>query len=1018
MPKQDQLEIIGPGGRIEFYDLDPERGVTNIGRDPQNDVVVDSPGVAPFHAVLDHRQKPYQLMVLSEEGKTTLDGQRLDANVFRELRTWDTVEIDGYAIILLEGAGPATGAEPARPPAAVGAPIPVAAPEAAAAPPARPGRLAVPPSDQVDEVIVTELPTRQWTVDVDQTAAAQLTIVNGGDIVASFNVKVEGLDPSWVTVSPRQVNLYEGARATVAISFTPPRLPSSLAGGHPLAIVVTSSNYPGRASRLGANLVINPYFEFAVGELSPKQQTVSWRRPTGQVTLPISNKGNSETPFRLEGDDDERGCRFEFQMPGEAASLIKQAELRLAPDETLLVPIGVTPVRRRLIALRKRSYAFTVTTSSVEGVQVPRSVMGQIRAKPLIGPGLLLLMLLCLAVLVVFLLRPVSAPLLVIDNSSPRPNETVTLTYNAARFASRGPNNVFNRLNSLFLDLTLEYKARQGEWTSVKGPGELGNLVGTVTAIPPENGRYRLRADTWLSKIIVMLEGISRDVPVFVTPVEPDILVFRSDKDKVLVGEQVTVYWQVADAEVVKLEANGIPETMQDAEVQSGSRSFTLEQDTTFNLIASNSSWPEPVQKPLGIMVLVPTKTPIPTPVIVRFDVDPLAITSGDTVRISWEVTGADTVSIDPLGKDFLLVGDVGSQPTSLTNYKLTAIKTGEDGTQVKNSTSKEVAVNPQPTPTPEPVAPEIQVFQATPKEVIIGGDQAVQLTWSVAGTTTNIEITAPNFKLSGLKAQDYVTVTVQETTLFVLTAYNGALSRSAPAEVTALEPTAKPTAKPPPTPTATPFPPPVVAYYLAEGLNPPDDKVVFQTSYEGENGMIYVYDVEVGSRVTLKWKVNNADTVVVEPFGAQPTEGSVVLPAPVVAPATYELTAKNNNGKNEIHAFLQIEITSRTPPQAPYNVRGTEDPAGKKNTIEWSYTDLDRALIVGFRIYRAEVPPGSDFVAVWTEYDPSATAWTDEVDPTCGKAYYVVAVYVDPITNEEKETEASSTSWYSQPCP
>jgi hypothetical protein len=360
----------------------------------------------------------------------------------------------------------------------------------------------------------------------------------------------------------------------------------------------------------------------------------------------------------------------------------------------------------------------------------------------------------------------------------------------------------------------------------------------------------------------------------------------------------------------------------------------------------------------------------------------------------------------------------VGSQPTSLTNYKLTAIKTGEDGTQVKNSTSKEVAVNPQPTPTPEPVAPEIQVFQATPKEVIIGGDQAVQLTWSVAGTTTNIEITAPNFKLSGLKAQDYVTVTVQETTLFVLTAYNGALSRSAPAEVTALEPTAKPTAKPPPTPTATPFPPPVVAYYLAEGLNPPDDKVVFQTSYEGENGMIYVYDVEVGSRVTLKWKVNNADTVVVEPFGAQPTEGSVVLPAPVVAPATYELTAKNNNGKNEIHAFLQIEITSPNPPQAPYNVRGTEDPAGKKNTIEWSYTDLDRALIVGFRIYRAEVPPGSDFVAVWTEYDPSATAWTDEVDPTCGKAYYVVAVYVDPITNEEKETEASSTSWYSQPCP
>jgi hypothetical protein len=315
-------------------------------------------------------------------------------------------------------------------------------------------------------------------------------------------------------------------------------------------------------------------------------------------------------------------------------------------------------------------------------------------------------------------------------------------------------------------------------------------------------------------------------------------------------------------------------------------------------------------------------------------------------------------------------------------------------------------------------------VFQATPKEVIVGNKQAVKLTWSVSGTTTNIEITAPDFKLSGLKPQDYITVTVKETTLFVLTAYNGALSRSAAAEVTALvptptfTPTPKPTAKPPPTATATPFPPPFIAYYKAEGVDPLTDQVVFQTQYEGENGSIYVYDVEVGSRVKLSWQVNDADTVEVQGFGAQPAAGSVVLPDPVVAPVTYVLTAKNNNGQNVVNAFLQIEITSLEPPHAPYNVRGTEDPAGKKNKIEWSYRDLERALIDGFRIYRAEVPPGNDFVAVWTEYNPNATEWTDQVEKTCGKAYYVVAVYTDLTTGEEKETEASSTSWYSQPCP
>jgi len=44
----NQLEIIGPGGRIEFYELDPGKGVTNIGRHPENDIVIDSPTVAPF----------------------------------------------------------------------------------------------------------------------------------------------------------------------------------------------------------------------------------------------------------------------------------------------------------------------------------------------------------------------------------------------------------------------------------------------------------------------------------------------------------------------------------------------------------------------------------------------------------------------------------------------------------------------------------------------------------------------------------------------------------------------------------------------------------------------------------------------------------------------------------------------------------------------------------------------------------------------------------------------------------
>jgi hypothetical protein len=1080
MANQDQLEIIGPGGEIEFHALDPDKGVTNIGRHPQNDIVVDSPDIALFHAVLDHRHKPYQLMVLSDEADTVVDGQRLAPNSFRELRNWDTVEIDGYTMILLEGSQaasrvqPGRGFVPASPPvppsalpedmaalvggpgggaAGVAPPLPaVGLQSAAAAPmsgvdakgseggasqPARPVRLAAPLPDRLDDVIMLEISARQWTVDVDQTATAELTIVNGGDIVAAFVVAVEGLDPSWVTITPRQVNLYEGARTTVALSFTPPRAPTSSAGSHPLGVVVTSPNHPGRVSRLGATLIVNPYYEFAVGDLSPKQQTISWFRRFGEATIPVTNTGNSETPFRLDGEDDERGCRFEFQVPGQEAALAKQAEIRLQAGEEFPAHVSITPVRRRLVALRSHRYGFTITSAMVEGAQTPRSVMGHLKAKPLIGPGLLLLILLCVAAVVVFLLRPAPAPALAIDNSNPNPHDAVTLTYDASRFAGLSAGNLFNRLNGLFCELRLEFKPTDGDWQAVKSPADFEKAVGKFADTPIQNGKYRLRVNTWLSQLVPMLEGVSKEALVFVTPVEPKIVDFRADPERPLVGEKVTIYWKVSDAEVLKLAYEGIEETFQGPELESGKREFTLDKDTTFTLVATNTSWEGEVQKPLQVIVIVPTKTPMPTPVIVQFDVDPLVITEGDTVRITWEVQGADVVTIDPLGKDFVLQGDVGDQPKSLTNYQLTAIRKGDDGSEVKNIASKEVMVNPLPTPTLEPVAPEIQIFEVLPKEVVRGNTDTVKLTWSVGGVTTNIEITAPDLKISGLKAQDTISVTVKDTTLFVLTAYNGPQSSSAPVEVTVLEPTPlptetpAPTPEPPPTATPTPFPPPVISFYMAEAVSPPDDKVAFKTSYESGNGIFYVYEVQAGSMVKLSWKVTNADAVTLQDFGPQPPEAALVLPDPVVASVTYMLAAVNNKGANETDAYVKLELLARPAPPTAYDLGGeiqVDKDGNPLIILSWYYDKAFATEIDGFRIYRADVSPGGDglFEPVdelqredtWarkTKYQ-----WTDQLkagDPTCGRAYYVTAFYMDVVANEEKETNSSTTSYYTAPC-
>src|SRR5258707_7989346 len=113
MPAYDQLELIAPSGEIKFYDLDPGRGITNIGRHPENDIVIDNPAVAPFHAVLDHRQRPYQLVVVTQENPTSIGGETVAPNVPHVLHTWDTIELNGHSLVLVEGGSFGAGSQPA-----------------------------------------------------------------------------------------------------------------------------------------------------------------------------------------------------------------------------------------------------------------------------------------------------------------------------------------------------------------------------------------------------------------------------------------------------------------------------------------------------------------------------------------------------------------------------------------------------------------------------------------------------------------------------------------------------------------------------------------------------------------------------------------------------------------------------------------------------------------------------------------------------------------------------------------
>ena len=419
MPTTDQLQIVSPNGESTLYPLDPARGTTRIGRHKENDLIIDSPAIALFQAVLHRQAQRYRIVVVDPKRKMTLynefynAGSELRPNVPNELRDGDKIEVNGYSIVLMQGrevmAGGSLVTAPAPVPATVNQrPGASSVPPVAALPaepsPTRSAQVdrgqadettgpAAPPSDRLDDSIIVELPVRKWTVDVEQTATCRVSVANGGSLVAMFDISVKGLDASWVTITPPQVNLNEGERAEVTVAFKAPRLPTSRAGAYQAFVVVTSHNYPGHRSRQMVTLKVNPYYEFTVGELAPRQQILSWFKSTGRATWTISNKGNSEMPFRLNGADDAGGCRVEFEIPGRAGRIARQAELSLQPDQSVEIPVYTTPLARPWVAPSQSTYSLTVTASPLAGQPASRSSPGQVQYTPLISLTLLLALL-------------------------------------------------------------------------------------------------------------------------------------------------------------------------------------------------------------------------------------------------------------------------------------------------------------------------------------------------------------------------------------------------------------------------------------------------------------------------------------------------------------------------------------------------------------------------------------------------------------------------------------------------
>ena len=748
-----QLEIINSQGDVAFLDISPRKNIVNIGAHPDNDIVIDSPFIDPFHAIIDFQNPPFQITILSENVSLTLNDDPLPHNTPVELYDSDIIEEpSGFTIVALIGDVIATGLIPGTS-TAITSIIPGTAPY----------------PDLFNEKILLDSNKREWATEVDKAVNSKLSIVNGGDIVASFNIHIEGIPSHWVSLSTPQVNLNEGENAAVTLAINPPRHPTSRAGVHYVGIKVTSPNYPNAVTQIGATLIISPYYEFSIGELSPKLITLTWGRQEAVTNLPVNNKSNSSAPLQLEAEDEENACTFEILPPDSETSLTGEVEFALLTAESAAIPITITPHSRRLIGFRTKKYTYTVTTALAEQGKFPRSVVGQIRIKPLIGLFHIILFILTLIIAAFIAIMPRISEFEVtpeIVNSG----EPVTLTWKISPFVSSA---------------------------YIHGIGNVDAKIGTIQDIPTESVKtYWMDADNFLSGILPsLLTATSNSYSVVVLPKYPAITDFGVNKDEILEGEEITLHWAVENAEKIELVVNGVRETIP-LEESIGQRKLTPQENTIYKLSALN---------PSGVAIksfIIRVSEPLVD--VLEFNVEPKEITAGDTVTISWNVSGVENVQIAPLSEPGTTGGSTESlmyPPSGSTSYApaetMDFVLLAKVGA-VEIRRIQNVVVNPVA------LAPTIEYFTIIPPQNVAdsAGNASTRLTWSITGDVTYVEIRSPEYgALVNLNNQGVYDVTVNSSTIFTLTGFNGDAHTSQVLQFTIVTPT------PTPAPSVTPTP-------------------------------------------------------------------------------------------------------------------------------------------------------------------------------------------------------------------
>ena len=143
----------------------------------------------------------------------------------------------------------------------------------------------------------------------------------------------------------------------------------------------------------------------------------------------------------------------------------------------------------------------------------------------------------------------------------------------------------------------------------------------------------------------------------------PAINSFNANPGSISSGGTATLNWNITNATIVSID-QGIGDV-----ASTGSRTVSPVTTTTYTLTATNSAG----SVNANTQIIVSGSPPSGIPVINSFSASPDAISAGDSTTLTWDITGATNVTIDPGVGSVALSGSTTVSPATSINYTLTA---------------------------------------------------------------------------------------------------------------------------------------------------------------------------------------------------------------------------------------------------------------------------------------------------------------------------------------------------------